>query len=416
MKGLSVSFCSAFFLLFLVTRISFAQLTPSESRILFQIQEFLEYPQVLNGWTKWTNFCYLPSSPSLKIVCSNNHITELSIIGNRSSSSSLHQALSSSFSIDSFFTVLTKLSNLKVLSLVSLGLWGPLPPKIKRFESLQVLNFSSNFIYGEIPSSISSMKSLKSLVLADNLLNGSVPDLRTLVSLQELNLGFNKLGPQFPSLGKDIETLVLRNNSLRSKIPSEFNHFDKLQKLDISYNEILGSIPDFLFSLPSIQYVNLAENHLSGVISVNTACGSSLKFVDISHNLLVGKLPSCIEPSKSSNFTVLYSGNCLSLRDSKDQQQQHPSLYCKKEGALAVKPPDRSQKKEKGINLGLILGIIGCVVGFSVLLILLILFITRKLEAEREVGRLDRSVADKFSVHESSKPTFHVITHRHCIF
>lgn len=54
------------------------------------------------------------------------------------------KTLSERFSIDSFFTVLTKLSNMKVLSLVSLGLWGPLPSKISRFKSLEVFNISSN--------------------------------------------------------------------------------------------------------------------------------------------------------------------------------------------------------------------------------------------------------------------------------
>jgi hypothetical protein len=34
---------------------------------------------------------------------------------------------------------------MKVLSLVSLGLWGTLPSKINRFKSLEVFNISSNF-------------------------------------------------------------------------------------------------------------------------------------------------------------------------------------------------------------------------------------------------------------------------------
>lgn len=413
MKNLWVSFCYLLPAIFLVllTPISEAQLAPSERRILFQVQKFLEYPEALQGWTNWTNFCYLPPSPSLKIVCSDNHVTELTIVGNKSSSSL--QTLSERFSIDSFFTLLTKLSNLKVLSLVSLGLWGPLPAKINRFWSLQVLNFSSNSIHGDIPSSISSMKTLRSLVLAGNLLNGSVLDLKRLASLEELNVGDNKLGPEFPSLSNNLMSIVLRNNSLRSEIPSEFNHFDKLQKLDISSNEVFGDIPDFLFSLPSIQFVNLAENQLSGAISMNVACGSSLTFVDISHNLLVGKLPSCIgSKAKSSNRTVLYSGNCLSMRGLKDQQ---PPSYCKKEEALAVKPPNRSQKEESGTKLGLILGIIGGFLGLgiSVLLAVFVLFIMRKSKAERADDHLDRSIAAKFPVRASpgpnidaSKPTF----------
>ncbi|KAH1198003.1 putative LRR receptor-like serine/threonine-protein kinase [Glycine max] len=68
-------------ILVLLTPSSVAQLSPSEGRILFQVQKLLEYPQALQGWNRWTNLCFLPSSPSLKIVCSNGHVTELTIIG-----------------------------------------------------------------------------------------------------------------------------------------------------------------------------------------------------------------------------------------------------------------------------------------------------------------------------------------------
>ncbi|RZC28760.1 putative LRR receptor-like serine/threonine-protein kinase [Glycine soja] len=68
-------------ILVLLTPSAVAQLSPSEGRILFQVQKLLEYPQALEGWNRWTNLCFFPSSHSLKIVCSNGHVTELTIIG-----------------------------------------------------------------------------------------------------------------------------------------------------------------------------------------------------------------------------------------------------------------------------------------------------------------------------------------------
>ncbi|CAJ1939880.1 unnamed protein product [Sphenostylis stenocarpa] len=413
MKNLRFCFSYLFpaIILALLTPSSVAQLSPSENRILFQVQKLLEYPQALQGWTRWTNLCFLPPSRSLKIVCSNGHVTELTIIGNKTSPSS-HipkagswtslQTLSGKFSIDSFFTDLTKLSNLKVLSLVSLGLWGPLPSKINRFWSLEVLNISSNFIYGEIPSSISSMMNLRSLVLVGNLFNGSVPDLQRLTSLQELNLGGNKLGPGFPSVGKNLVTIILRSNSLRSHIPPQILHFDKLKVFDVSSNEFFGNIPSFLMSMPSLQYLNLASNHLSGNLSVNVACSSSLTFVDISHNLLVGKLPSCFG-SMSSKATLLYSGNCLSTKWLKNQQ--HPSSFCKREGALAVMPPAKNLKNESnsGAKLGSVIGIIGGAVVIAGLLVLLILIIFRKSSGERSHHKMDKPVANKYSASASPR-------------
>ncbi|XP_019423325.1 PREDICTED: probable LRR receptor-like serine/threonine-protein kinase At1g14390 [Lupinus angustifolius] len=393
--------CGCLFDLFVVLLITpsccIAQITASENRIVFEIQKILEYPQVLEGWTNWTNLCFLPPSTSLNIVCSSDgHITELTIIGNNSSPSSHslkpNQALSGTFSIDSLFTLITKLSNLKSLSLVSLGLWGPLPSKINRFLSLEVFNISSNFIQGEIPSSISSMKNLKSLVLADNLFNGSVPDLQGIASLQELNLSSNKL---------------------RSQIPLQLIHFNNnLHILDISSNQIFGNIPSSLFSLPSLQHLNLASNQLSGNLSDKIACGSALTYVDISHNLLVGKLPSCVASLVSSKGgTVLYSWNCLSSGkrlsgQQQQQQQQHAYSYCNKEVALAVKPtlPKKVKKESGGMTLGLVIGIIGGVVGIAALLALFIVFIIfRKSKAQRsDPPKIDRSMDHKFSAHATS--------------
>lgn len=389
--------------------VSIGQLAPSETRILFQVQKLLEYPGVLQGWTNWTNFCYLPSSPSFKIVCTNNRVTELTVVGNKSSPAHSpkpgkflvsKQTLSSKFNIDTFFTTLTKLSNLKVLSLVSLGLWGRLPSKINRFWSLEVLNISLNFIHGEIPQQITSMKNLKSIVLADNLFNGSVPDLHYLVLLEELNLGGNHFGPKFPSLSNNLVSIILRNNSLRSDIPSGKKNFDQLKQFDISSNKVVGPIPFFLFSLPSIQYLNLASNQLSGALSGNISCNPELNFVDISRNLFIGKLPSCIG-SNSSNRTVINSWNCFSGGNSK---YQHPYSFCHKE-ALAVKPPLKTKEQKSSIKLGLILGIIGGVVGIVVVCGLLVLVIIRRSERTGTGdSKYERSVADKMSARSSPKP------------
>lgn len=140
------------FILILLPLSSMGQLISSESRALYRIRRLLEYPPALNGWTNWTNFCYLPSSPSLTITCSQNRVTELTVIGIRGPPSLgwtesrqkafavSPQSLSSVFSIDSLFTTLSKLSSLEVLSLLSLGLWGPLPEKIDQ-NTLFVIAF-----------------------------------------------------------------------------------------------------------------------------------------------------------------------------------------------------------------------------------------------------------------------------------
>ncbi|WCJ32475.1 Leucine-rich repeat protein kinase family protein [Euphorbia peplus] len=378
------------------------QLAPSESRILLQVQKLLEYPEVLQGWSNWTNFCYLPSSPSLKIVCSNGHVTKLTVIGNKTSPSKPpRQSLSKSFSIDAFFTVLTKLSNLKVLSLVSLGLWGPLPDKINRFWSLEVLNVSSNFIHGKIPQEIRTLKNISSLILSDNLLDGNVPDLKSLVQLQELNFGSNNLGPDFPNLSNNVVVVILRNNSFKSVIPLGVLKLNKLEDLDLSFNQLNGKIPSALFSLFSVEYIDLARNQFSGGLPANVSCNAGLKLLNVSHNLLIGKLPSCIV-SKSSNRTVVSSWNCLSDGNSRNQ---HPLSFCQKE-ALAVKPrAEVEEKKKSNVKLGLILAIIGAFVGILLVIALLVLVIVRRSKRRNDGDTFDGYMAHKTAIRSSSVPT-----------
>ncbi|XP_073050149.1 LOW QUALITY PROTEIN: probable LRR receptor-like serine/threonine-protein kinase At1g14390 [Primulina eburnea] len=358
---------------------SMAQLSSSETRILFQIQRFLEYPPALEQWNKWTNFCTLPPNPSLTLVCSSNHISELTIVGNKSFAVS-EQTLSDKFSLESFFTVLTKLSSLQKLSLVSLGLWGQLPAKISRFRSLEVLNISSNFIYGDIPPSISSYQSLKSLVLSNNLLNGSVPDLSVLSVLEELDLSSNFLGPEFPSLGNDLVSVLIGNNSLKSKIPQDFSKMNRLQVLDLSSNNLIGSIPSFLFSMPSIQYISLAKNQLSGVLAADISCNIKLGYVDISNNLLTGKLPSCLA-SNVGNRTLITLWNCLSNTTS---GYQRPTSFCQKDDALVVHPSARTQKEQRVMKLGTVVGIIGGIV--AILGVLGFIFLAIMKRAQRKRG------------------------------
>ncbi|XP_077242694.1 putative inactive leucine-rich repeat receptor-like protein kinase At3g03770 [Tasmannia lanceolata] len=391
-------------LIFFVLPFSFAQLLPSETMALFRFQPILEYPSVLNGWNRWTNFGYIPPSQSLKIVCSGNRVTELTVIGNKGSPypskvfSISSQILSLNFSNDSLFTTLSKLSSLKVLSLVSLVLWGPLPAKINRFSSLQVLNISSNFIYGKIPLQIYSLTSIQSLIFHDNLFNGSVPDLSSLTVLEELDLGCNILGPEFPSLGNKLVSLVLRNNSFHSSVNSELQSFDQLQRLDISFNQLVGPIPSLLFSLPSIQYLDLAGNKLSGARPMNTSCRNGLNFVDLSHNLFIGGLPPCVR-SNSLDRIVLYSWNCLSSGDSK---YQHSNSFCHVEALAAVMPS--KQKETSETKLGLLLGIVGGIVGSLVACMMLIWVIVRRLRKKNERNsRSQKSVVGKTSVRISPR-------------
>ncbi|KAK1259700.1 putative LRR receptor-like serine/threonine-protein kinase [Acorus gramineus] len=362
-------------LLLLLLTASSAQLSPSDVRTLLRLRLILENPPAFDTLTRFTNPCYLPPSPSLHITCLGNRVSELSILG----SPDHHRPLSPNFSIDSLFTTLTRLQGLRSLSLVSLGIWGPLPPKIDRFSSLISLNLSSNYISGEIPHQISQLRSLQNLILAKNSINGSVPNLEAMSNLVEVDLGHNRLGPGFPSLPNTVISVSLKNNSIRSRVPSKVDGFDELRSLDVSYNRLVGPVPPFLFSLKSIEYLVLSNNRLSGTFLKNLSCNEELEFVDVSSNLLYGGLPMCIG-SNSTGRVVLDSGNCLS---SGDQRYQNPMKECQEEALAAVMMPKEVNKKESKNRLGLVLGVVGgSVVALGVVLCLIFWWVKKKRNVE----------------------------------
>ncbi|CAN4082302.1 unnamed protein product [Withania somnifera] len=384
------------------------QLQSYEIQALLQLRKHLEYPSQLDVWENHNgDFCSLTSTLHMSITCQDNSVTELKIKGdylvklNEFHGFAIpNQTLSEGFSIDSFVTTLTRLSSLKVLTMVSLGIWGPLPDKIHRLASLELLDMSSNFLFGSVPFQMSKLIKLRTLTLDANFFNETFPDwFDSLHNLTILSLKNNKLKGQFPSSMSKITTLTdivvshnvlsgklpdlaalsnlvlldLRENHLDSELPPakrtyhiEFGTLNQLQHLDLSNNSLCGMLPAGLFSLSSISYLNLASNVLSGSLPNLLHCGGELGFVDISHNRLVGTLPSCLN-TISDKRIVKVAGNCLSV----DTQYQHSEGYCKQ----AISDKKRITGKEIALLAGVIAGIVIVVV---FLLIVLLIFCKRR--------------------------------------
>lgn len=436
--------CSHFMLLFLIF-LSFSihysdQLPSSQGKTLLRIQFLLDFPSVLRNWNVKTDFCNTEPTPSLTVVCYDKSITQLHIIGNKWAPS-----LPQNFSTNSFFTTLERLPGLKVLTLVSLGLWGPLPSTISRLSSLEILNISSNYLHGDIPQELSLLPNLQALVLdnnlfsgrfpdsltsisgltilslSNNLLNGSlplslgnleilrvlsfshnkfsgeVPNLESLTRLQVLDLENNSFGPQFPHIGNKLVILNLRRNKFSSRIPDEMSSYNQLQKLDISENRFVGPFSTKLLALSSITSLNISQNRFTGMLFENLSCGSEIKFVDLSSNLLIGKVPNCLK-SKSKDHVLLYNNNCLTLED----ETQHPVSFCQNE-ALAVGILPHRRKPAKDSHMVLTFSIVGGII-FGILLLGLAFVIIRRVYFDKTMEmKSTKTISDNASIGYSSK-------------
>uniref|UniRef100_A0A2C9UJ00 Protein kinase domain-containing protein n=1 Tax=Manihot esculenta TaxID=3983 RepID=A0A2C9UJ00_MANES len=343
------------------------QLQSSQRQVLLQLRKHLEFPHLLEIWNDHgIDFCYISSSSQVNMSCQDNFVTELRITGDKPAKfdNSVgrvipNQTLSENFSMDSFVVTLARLNSLRVLSLISLGLWGPLPDKIHRLSSLEYLDLSSNYLFGSVPPKISAMVKLQTLILDDNFFNdtvpnwfdslsnlkilrlrnnqlkgpfpssiqrinsltylvlssneisGKLPSLDALSNLHLLDLSGNHLDSKLPSMPKGLVTVVLSNNSFSGEIPHQYSQLGQLQYLDMSFNELSGTPPATIFTLPNISYLNLASNMLSGSLPDQLSCGSKLQFVDISNNSFTGRLPHCLR-TESDDRVVKFDGNCLS--------------------------------------------------------------------------------------------------------
>lgn len=406
-------------------------LQASQAWSLLKLRQLLGDPPALSSWRNSTDFCYGGDykTASAFVECYDDSVTQLHIIGDPSAGAA--RPLPKTFSIDAFFTTLSRLPDLKVLTLTNLGLWGPLPGnKISRLASLEIVNVSSNYLYGELPRGLSrlpnlqtlvadnnmlsggfpdwlsggeklpllavlslrnnslsgtlpesvvkAMPSLRTLVLASNNISGNLPDLSALEHLQVVDMAGNSLGPEFPRLGRKVASVVLAGNRFSDALPEELlASCYLLERLDISSNRFVGPFPPALLSLPSIEYLSIAGNRFTGKLSGNASCGENLRFVDLSSNLLTGSLPACLAARNkdSGSMTVLFSANCLSA-DGKDDSQ-HPSPFCQNQALAVGIVPEKAHKKP-GAKGGLVAAIVAAVLGGALVVGAAIFFAVRK--------------------------------------
>ncbi|KAM0923175.1 hypothetical protein ACQ4PT_005731 [Festuca glaucescens] len=350
-------------------------LASSEAKALYRVRRLLGDPPALAPLATAPDPCANRPTPSLSIACAGGQVTALSVRGDRQPDPKWRGALPSSFSVDALFTTLTRLPALSRLSLVALGVWGPLPgAKLLRLQSLQALNLSANYLYGAVPGQLARMYSLQSLVLSKNWLNDTVPSLSGLAFLEELDLGSNRLDGAFPEVGRAVARLVLPDNNFTGKIPAAVASLGHLRFIDVSRNHLQGWIPSSIFALPALRHVDLSHNKLTGQLPASTACADALEFVDLSANLLVGARPACLR-----SRTVLVAGNCFA-----DAKQQRPSAYCSPAAIAALLPPAQGngggagQGGGKGRGVGMVLGIVGAVVGGALLVALAMVVVLRR--------------------------------------
>ncbi|XP_034911547.1 receptor-like protein 9DC3 [Populus alba] len=211
-----------------------------------------------------------------------------------------------------------KLKFLQVLDLSNNGLGGSAPQCLGSFSNrLSILHLGMNNLRGTIPSTFSGGSNLLYLDLSGNELEGKIPfSIVNCTQLEFLNLGNNKIEDKFPyflEMLPELKILVLKSNKLQGfmKGPTTFNSFSKLRILDVSENNLRGSLPEDLFysledmmSLVNDMISKTTRNYPRYTYSIKMTwkgfeiefvkIQSSLRVVDLSSNSFTGEIPEPI--------------------------------------------------------------------------------------------------------------------------
>ncbi|KAL0326347.1 UNVERIFIED_CONTAM: putative LRR receptor-like serine/threonine-protein kinase [Sesamum radiatum] len=155
------------------------------------------------------------------------------------------------FSIDNFYgdipQSLGNCSNLLALDLSSNNLNGSIPPEIMSLSSISIaFNLSNNFFTGSIPSEVGSLRNLVNLDLSHNRLSGSIPNsLSGCVMLERLHLDSNGLNGEIPDRLRSLrglQDLDLSQNNISGPIPRFLSEL-LLVNLNLSFNRLKGEVP-----------------------------------------------------------------------------------------------------------------------------------------------------------------------------
>ncbi|KAB2621898.1 receptor-like protein 12 [Pyrus ussuriensis x Pyrus communis] len=265
---------------------------------------------------------YLPITPSLKLenprldvlLRNFSELVELYLDGVKISAQGTEWCLAISSS----------LPNLRVLSLSTCNLSGPIHNSLLKLKSLSVIRIDSNNLSTQVPEFFSKFPNLTSLRISSSGLYGAFPkNIFRVPTLQTIDLSSNPQLqgslPEFPKNGS-LRSLVLNGANFSGQmLPNSIGNLKLLSKIDIGTCNFTGSIPRSMEDLTQLVYLDLSMNKFNGSVP-SFSMAKNLTLLDLSYNQLTGQINS----SRWENLTSLVN---LDLRHNLLDGTIPPSVF-----------------------------------------------------------------------------------------
>jgi Leucine-rich repeat (LRR) protein len=206
------------------------------------------------------------------------------------------------------------LANLKELVHLDLSVnsfSGSLPESLGLLQNIEFFSVAYNLLDGQIPKSLSNLTSIICMYLNNNQLSGNMPEFLELKQLKYLDASDNRLSGRLPAqLPPMLRLLSLGKNHLTGDLPLSLKSLRFLHVLDLRSNLLTGILESFIFELPSLQQLNLADNQFTSLGTTNaSSIRSNLLTLDLSFNILQGSLPESIAGLRKLNVLSLQSNS-----------------------------------------------------------------------------------------------------------
>ncbi|KAM4110890.1 hypothetical protein ACJW30_05G026100 [Castanea mollissima] len=202
-----------------------------------------------------------------------------------------------------------ELTNLTILRLRSSEFKGYIPQQICQLSSLIVLDLANNSLLGSIPN---CLKNISAMAFPNSYDISSFSMYLLYSFVYEYYVENVQLAPKGGEMEYKENLLLVRlidlsSNNLSGSIPAEISDLSELRFLNLSRNHLMGKIPEKIGSMKELESVDLSRNHLSGAIPPSMSNLSFLCLLDLSYNNLSGRIPSS---TQLQSFDALrYIGN-----------------------------------------------------------------------------------------------------------